>query len=324
MQAIQRAHAQPTPRVGGLAIFGALAGSLVFAPLDIAAHYKEFLLATALLFGIGLLEDLGYHVSARNRLVAAMAASLLTIVLLEVWLPRVGIPGLDTMMSHWAIGVPLTVLVTAGVTHAFNLIDGVHGLAGLAGLGAALALSQVAEQAGYATMVHLAMMVAAGILGFLLLNFPLGLIFLGDSGAYTLGFVLSWFRVSILLYSPEVSPWALVLIFFWPVADTLLAIYRRARRRAGISAPDRLHMHQMVMRALEICLVGPRRRLLANPLTTVLLAPFVMLPPVTGVLFWDDNLMAFLAVLGFGLGIFLAYGIAPSAIRRVRRRFRTG
>lgn len=323
MQAVQRTHTQLTPRVGGLAIFGTLAGSLVFAPVDIVAPYRDFVVATALLFGIGLLEDLGYHVSARNRLIAAIASSLLVIVLLEVWLPRVGIPGLDTMMSHWAVGVPLTVLVTAGVTHGFNLIDGVHGLAGLAGISAAFALSQVAEQAGYVTMVHLALMVAAGTLGFLLLNFPLGLIFLGDSGAYTLGFVLSWFGVSVLLYSPEVSPWALVLILFWPIADTLLAIYRRARRRESISAPDRLHMHQLVLRALEICVVGPRRRWLANPLTTVLLSPFVIIPPFTGVILWDDNSLAFLAVLGFCLCIFLVHSMAPAVIRRVGRRYCT-
>jgi UDP-N-acetylmuramyl pentapeptide phosphotransferase/UDP-N-acetylglucosamine-1-phosphate transferase len=169
-------------------------------------------------------------------------------------------------------------------------------------------------------MMHLAMMVAASVLGFLLLNYPRGLIFLGDAGAYTLGFVLSWFGISILLNVPEASPWALLLTMFWPVADTLLAIYRRSRRGRDTMAPDRLHVHQMVMRGLEICVLGRGRRDIANPLTTLLLAPFVMAPPVAGVLLWDQALYSFVAFVAFLLLFFGSYMMAPRVIDAYRRK----
>ena len=243
---------------------------------------------------------------------------MLVIWLLGVWLPRAGIPGLDAVMDYWVVGVPVTLLITAGISNGFNLIDGVNGLASLTAIVAAVALSYIAEAAGYTIMVHLAMMVAAATFGFFLLNYPFGLIFLGDAGAYTLGFVLSWFGISILLNAPEVSPWALLLTLFWPVADTLLAIYRRSRARADVAAPDRLHVHQMVMRSLEIGVLGRNRRRIANPLTTLVLAPFVMAPPIVGVLLWDQNLNAFLAVLAFGTLFFASYATAPRAIRSLR------
>jgi len=222
-------------------------------------------------------------------------------------------------VDHWAIGVPLTLLVTVGIANGFNLIDGVNGLTSFTAIVASVAMSFIAQQAGYTEMIHLLMMVAAGAFGFFLVNYPLGLIFLGDAGAYTLGFVLSWFGIAVLINAPAVSPWAILLTLFWPIADTLLAIYRRFRSKADVSAPDRLHVHQMVMRALEICILGRKRRRIANPLTTLVLAPLVIAPPVAGVLLWNQNQNAFLAVLVFGVLFFASYAAAPVLIRRFRR-----
>ena len=99
----------------------------------------------------------------------------------------------------------------------------------------------------------------------------------------------------------------------------LLAIYRRSRRNKDVSAPDRLHVHQMVMRALEICILGRNRRHIVNPLTTLVLLPFVIAPPIAGVLLWNQNQNAFLAVVAFGVLFFASYAAAPGLIRRFRR-----
>lgn len=316
---VQSSHTRLTPRVGGVGIFAAMSLSVFFAPISISGAYVNFFLAMTVLFSVGLAEDLGFNISPRWRMFAAMGASLLVIWLLGVWIPRIGIPGLDMLVGHWAVGIPLTLLLTAGIANGFNLIDGVNGLASMTGIVAAIALSQIAELAGYVEIGHLAMIIAAGIFGFFLMNYPLGLIFLGDAGAYTIGFVLSWFGIAILLNAPVVSPWAILLTMYWPVADTLLAIYRRSQRNVDISAPDRLHVHQMVMRALEICILGRNRRHIANPLTTLVLSPLVIAPPIAGVLLWNQNMNAFLTFLIFSMLFFASYVAAPGLIRRFRR-----
>ena len=135
---------------------------------------------------------------------------------------------------------------------------------------------------------------------------------MGDAGAYTLGFVIAWFGISLLRAIPEVSAWAVLLTVFWPVSDTMLAIYRRWRLGAGAMAPDRLHVHQLVMRMLEIRFLGKGRRHISNPLATLVLAPFVMAPPLTAVLFWDKPVWAMLAVAGFTLLFWGSYS-QPSA-----------
>jgi len=160
----------------------------------------------------------------------------------------------------------------------------------------------------------------SAVAGFFLVNFPRGKIFLGDAGAYTLGFVLAWIGIAVLNAAPSVSAWAILLTVYWPLCDTLLAMYRRSRSKRDAMAPDRLHAHQLVMRSLEILILGRGRRNLANPLTTIVLAPFVAAPPLAGVLLWNNPLLAFVFAVGF-LGLFWgSYFLAGKLTRVYRRR----
>ena len=318
--AVQSAHKRPTSRLGGFAIFIGLLASLVIVPLDVDGQYGLFLMSASCLFIVGLAEDLGFKVSPLRRLLAAMLASLLVVLLLDVWLPRADIPGLDGAIDYWIIGVPLTLLITAGIANGFNLIDGVNGLASVTAFAAAFALAVISHNAGYTVMVELATILAACILGFFLLNFPYGLIFLGDAGAYTIGFVLSWFGIAVLINVPDASAWAILLTMFWPVADTMLAIYRRLLRNVSTVAPDRLHVHQLVMRALEIYVLGRGRRHMANPMTTIVLAPFVFLPPVAGIMLWNRPELAVICFFVFLACFFALYTLAFQMFRHLKRR----
>lgn len=320
LSAVQAMHNRPTARIGGVAIFGTLLIGILFSADPLTGPFGRIILAASPLFVAGLLEDLGYQVSPRRRLIVAFIASIAAIILLGGWIPRADVPLLDTLMAHWFVGIIMTVLVTAGITNGFNLIDGVNGLASVAAISAALALAMIAAKVGYTPLSQFAILLAAGVLGFFLLNYPLGLIFLGDAGAYTLGFVLSWLGVAILLYAPDVTPWAILLTMFWPVADMLLAFYRRLRQKSEATAADRLHAHQVVMRALEICVLGRNRRNIANPLTTLLLAPFVIAPPIAAVMFWDQPDMAFRSILFCAVVFGLSYTALTNAVRRLRRK----
>lgn len=319
LRSVQAVHLNPTPRVGGIAVFAALALGSLFIPVDVSLTYTKFIIATGILFTVGLVEDLGFGVSPMKRLLAAFVASFLAILLSGIWLPRIGIPSLDWIMGYWAIGIPLTLLVTAGVANAMNLIDGVNGLAAFTAMVAATAMAAIASQAGYDAMTTWCMLLAACVFGFFVFNFPFGKIFLGDAGAYTLGFILSWFAIAILIKSPQVSPWALMLTLFWPIADTFLAIYRRFLKKSNTMSPDRLHFHQLVMRSLEIHVLGRDKRHISNPLSTVLLAPFVTAPAMIGVMFWDSNRASFFSVVCFGILFFGTYVLVIVGLKERNR-----
>jgi UDP-N-acetylmuramyl pentapeptide phosphotransferase/UDP-N-acetylglucosamine-1-phosphate transferase len=318
LTSVQSAHRVVTPRVGGIAIFAALIATTYFAPIAIQTDYAQFLLAAGVLFATGLAEDLGWHVPPKGRLFAATVACALVIVLLGAWVPRIGWSLLDPIMVNGLLGIPLTIFVVVGISNAFNLIDGVNGLAGATACVCAIALAWISDTSGYDTMVVFTVLLALSIAGFLLLNYPFGWIFLGDAGAYTLGFVLAWYGVAIVINHPEVTPWAILLTMFWPIADTLLAIYRRRLCKKPAMQPDRLHVHQLVMRCLEIGWLGRNKRNVSNPLTTFVLLPFIAAPAWLGVMLWNRPALAFGAFVGMLVLFFVSY-FAVSNMARVGR-----
>ena len=106
---------------------------------------------------------------------------------------------------------------------------------------------------------------------------------------------------------------AILLIFFWPVADTLLAIWRRWKWGNSAGRPDRLHFHQLAMRFLVIRFFGRDKRHIANPIATLILAPFISVPQILGVLFWDDFEATVFSTFSVGL-LFIALSLLLVAL----------
>ena len=296
--AIQSAHTGFVPRVGGLAIYISTLGvipllSFGFIPLsvmfDISSLEIKYLILTSVpVFFVGLAEDLGYLMSAKTRLIASAISSSLALVIFKVWIFELGIPGIDLLLKITPLAILFTIFATVGVVNAFNLIDGLNGLSGFVAISIAVTLSLIAFQIGNNQITILLILIVAAVLGFIVLNFPLGKIFLGDGGAYFLGHILVWCSLILVSEASNLSPFAILLIFFWPVADTGLAIWRRWKLGNPTDRPDRLHFHQLAMRFLEIRFFGRSKRYISNPIATLILLPLFCMPQFFGVLFWNN------------------------------------
>jgi len=296
----QSAHLDPTPRIGGVGLVAAIAVFLVFMPEGRLAFQAGLFTLTLLpVFLFGLAEDLGWPVSPRLRLMAAAVSSLLVVALLGVWITHADIPGLDRALTLAPVAIAFTLFWVTGLCHATNLVDGVNGLSSGIGAMIALGLGVSALKADDPALAVAAFAMVPAILGFFVLNWPWGLIFLGDAGAYTLGHVLGWLGIILVARNPEAAGIAVGLMFFWPVADTLFAMWRRRRAGRPTGAPDRLHFHQLVMRTLEIAFGIRHRRRLTNPLTTVVILPMAAMPVLAGVALWDRPGAALWALAGF-------------------------
>lgn len=120
----------------------------------------------------------------------------------------------------------------------------------------------------------------------------------------------------------EANAVALTLMFFWPVADTALAMHRRAARRHKIMNPDYLHMHQFVLRAIRLRTRGRLSRAQANSVSTLVLLPFIAAPVATAVLLLDRPYLAALAWVLFTVLFVASYRIGMAHVRRAARRRR--
>lgn len=326
--AIQSAHTRFVPRVGGLAVYISILGlipllSFGFIPISVvfdlsSSEVSWLILSASPIFLIGLAEDLGYPMSPKTRLITSAVSSLLTLYIFKIWILMLGVPGIDYLLTFTPFAISFTVFATVGVVNAFNLIDGLNGLSGYISISTASALGFVAFQVGNIQVAIFLMLITASVLGFLILNFPLGKIFLGDGGAYVLGHLLVWSSILLIDFSTLISPFAVLLIFFWPVADTGLAIWRRWKLGNPADRPDRLHFHQLAMRFLEIRFLGRYKRHMANPIATVVLVPLISVPQVLGVVFWDNFYMTVWCTFFVGSLFIFSYIVGINLAKKSR------
>lgn len=319
--AVQASHTTEVPRLGGIAIFlGFLAAVLASG---IRSHDLVLLGSGLIVFLAGVGEDLCGNISARRRLVASLVAAVTAIVLSGTMIARLDLGPLDPVFSALPVAaIFLTVLLSAAYTHAFNLIDGVNGLSSLVGISTALGLAWAADLHGQSAISMTALLMAAAILGFSVLNWPQGKLFLGDGGAYFIGHGLFWIAVMLAARAPLLNVPAIMLMMFWPIAEMTITIARRAILRIPLGRPDRLHIHHVVLRGIEILTSGRRIRPLANALTTVVVLPAVVLPPLLGATLTHDRetaLAVFAACLAaYGVSyVFLLWFVSRPQARRI-------
>lgn len=315
----QSSHRIPTPRIGGL-------GLIAFALIGIFWTEGEtsglilLLCASALpVFIGGFGEDTGFNVTPKMRLLLSFISAAVAGVLLGAWIARTGVPFLDSALSITLVSVMFTMLMAGGICHAINLVDGLNGLSIGLSIIMSLALAVIASFVGDTAMATTSLLLTASLAGILVFNFPFGKVFLGDAGAYTTGHLLTWIAILIMARNPQVAPFAMFLIFFWPVADMLFAIMRRIRNGKPIDQPDRMHFHQFVMRAIELTIVN--RRSLSNPLAAAMIWPLGALPVSFAILFYDSNLIAAIAWL-VCFGLFVWTYVAGIRIARYLSRAR--
>ena len=205
----QKFHALPVPRIGGLGIVaGVLAAALVLWSREASAGEQALMLLACGLPALlaGLAEDLTKKVSPSRRLLATALSAVLAIWLLDAVIRHTAIPGLDWFVS-FPIGAALaTVFAVAGVANSINIIDGFNGLASMCCVLILLCLAYVGFQVDDLLIAWLALAGVGAVLGFFVWNFPAGLIFLGDGGAYFMGFYIAEVAILLLHRNPTVSP----------------------------------------------------------------------------------------------------------------------
>lgn len=317
----QALHSRPTPRVGGAAVLMSFAVVLFLNRAQIATDLLLAMLAGLVIFVAGLKEDICRNVSPRVRLLAAMVSAAVAMALTAELVPSL-MPPLDPLFAFVLLPVVVTLIWSSGTCHALNLIDGLNGLSSSYAMVAASAIVVIAMQTGDMDIQFTGLLLCASLLGFFLLNWPFAKIFMGDAGAYAIGHALAWLGIVLMARNPQVSPLAMLLVLFWPVAETSFSILRRRLQKKAINQPDRMHFHHVVIRLLAR-LTG--RRVCdphLNPLATLVLMPFFAAPAVLGVVFWNDPAAALLALLGFTALFILSYwGVLGLLAKRKAQRW---
>lgn len=252
LSGVQKLHATPVPRIGGIGLYLGLLFAWSLAPARVNDILAPLLVAGLPALGAGLLEDTTKRVGVRARLLATMASGVLVCLFTGAALSHVDIPLIDPLLTLPPVAVLFTAFAIAGLANAINLIDGVNGLAGGILAGCSATISALAASMGDPELATTAALLAAATAGFWLVNFPFGRLFLGDGGAYFGGFALAWLAVQLPMRNPDVSPWLTLLVCAYPVIETLYSIVRRLHAHRHPGEPDAAHLHSLL---LSCCVV---------------------------------------------------------------------
>ena len=312
----RKRHGAAVPLTGGVAITGGFVCALAVS-FSAFGEFTPFFAGVLLLTLVGLLDDVG-EVSPGTKMLFQLIAALFMTSWGSNFLVNLGdLFGTNPINTrNWAI--PLTLFAALAVINAMNMLDGLDGLAGGLALLMLLFLAAFAWTVGDLNSAKILIVLGGAIGGFLVFNLPWGVrgrhrTFMGDAGSMVLGFAIAWFSVALTQRGggagvpPPVMLWVLGIVLM----DVFTVTVRRLVRRRSPMAPDRDHIHHVLLRRG----LGPRRTLLTLLGANALLGLIGMIMWRQGVpdwwIFWS-----FLAVCV----VYFAVFFLPFRFYRLRSR----
>lgn len=306
---IQKVHHNPTPRIGGVSIYLALVVTCIssFWAQQPQTQVALLCLSALPLFIIGITEDLTKRIGVLMRLLSAFIAGVSAFYLIDAQITRLDLAWLDPALGIPMVSLCFTAFAIAGVANAYNIIDGFNGLASMVAIIALTAIGIVSLWVNDRVILHAALWMIAAILGFFIWNYPKGLIFLGDGGAYLIGFWVAALSILLVARNASVSPWFALLVNAYPIIETLFSIWRR-RIHHGISPglPDAAHFHSLIYRRIIMWSkrgLGQTYEQNGHYLSNAKTSPYLWLLSSIGVvpalLWWHSTSMLMLATVAF-------------------------
>ncbi len=250
----RRIHTEPIPRLGGLAIyFGFIISVLAFGGME--RWLVGILLGSVIIVALGIIDDIK-PLPAIVKLIVQIFAALVVVYYGKVTIGFITHPNIFSRGALLQFGEVTAIVVTVfwivGVTNAVNLIDGLDGLAAGVSSIASIAIMFIALLSGTGNVVAIVALVTAAVagacMGFLPYNFNPAKIFMGDTGATFLGFILATLSIQGLLKTATVISFGLpLLVLALPIFDTGFAILRRLKNGKPIMEADRGHLHHRLI-----------------------------------------------------------------------------
>ena len=304
----QRVHFHEVSRLGGVGIaigFGVCA-VLAFPEDSSASGWVTYplilvLIAGAPVFLIGLAEDITGKMPPALRMLVAITSVFAASNLLGAVLH---LPFLFGSSLALVLSLAFTCLCVAGVTNAFNIIDGLNGLAAGIGIIAMAVFGWLAHALGDIFLMYLCWTTGMVILGFMLVNYPFGKIFLGDGGAYLIGFLGAEISILMVVRHPEVSWFFPMAVLIYPVTEVLFSIYRRKGKNRKAQHADALHLHSLVHKRMNRWREGSHRyEVLRNSISSTFFWVWNSINGLLALLVWDSTV----ALIGLCLANIIFY-----------------
>ncbi len=241
----RKVHTDPVPTLGGLAIYMSfLIGLVILQP--VSEYHLSIIVGASLMVGLGFLDDI-FDLSAKLKFIVQIAAACIVVFWGGLQVEFINLP-FGGQIEFGILSTIITIFWIVGITNAINFIDGLDGLAAGVSSIALFTITVMAVMMGHLYVATVALVLFFSVLGFLRYNFFPAKIFMGDTGALFLGFMIS---VLALLGFKNVTIVSFIIPIFIlgvPISDTLIAMVRRYINKQPMSSPDSSHLHHSLVK----------------------------------------------------------------------------
>lgn len=237
---VQKAHTLPTPRIGGLGIF--LSCMFIIQDNTIGAY---LMLSSIPAFIAGFLEDYSGKISPSQRL----AIMLLSPIMILVMLPISIITQIGGLEIGYFWGIAITLLLSLTLVNGVNFTDGQNGIASGSILVSLIGVLLITHQLNIKSLFYISIVIAFSIAVFMVYNLPKGKIFLGDGGAYFIGYVTSIILILLYQEAPQISPFIILVLSIHPIWEVAFSSLRKIFfDKISPFSSDKYHIHQLIYR----------------------------------------------------------------------------
>lgn len=246
----RRVNKVPMPTMGGLAIFLAFNFSLFFLLRNQIPNpqFYGIFFGECIIMLTGIIDDI-FELKPSQKMIGILLAALAVYWFAEVQMTTLTLPFIGIVHLGW-FSLPITLIWIAAITNAINLLDGLDGLATGVTIIALFTTGFTGLFFLPSTNIYIVIMIftlVAAEVGFLPYNFFPAHIYLGDTGALFIGFMIAVFSLSGLKNATFISVLIPVMILGVPLTDTIYAILRRLLNKQSIAHADKRHLHHRLM-----------------------------------------------------------------------------
>ena len=277
---VQDIHDMDIPRLGGFMI---LVLFFVFEILYI--KYIEYLTWVLIIIMItpAFFEDINITSSPYLRLAVMSVVSIFIVANMPL-LPQFDFGNLNFFVNHPIFQLFFFAIAIVTVVNGQNLIDGVHGLSAVQGLCVFSCILILGFHINNFFYVQASLIIILLLISFLLFNYPLGKIFLGDSGSYLIGLLASFFIINIFAENPQLPTWLAISVLFYPTFEVIFSYTRKLIAKKSPFYPDEYHLHLIIFRFFK------KSQKRSSKISNILVMPILFLLWLSQVLFFIISL----------------------------------
>jgi len=297
---VQKLHTTPTPRIGGVAIFISFFIGAYLLPSFQDEYLLLLLTSTPVFFG-GVIEDITAKITPLMRMIAIFISASIAFILFDIRIDSLGFSWTDNILVNYTvISYLFTLLIIGAAVNSINIIDGNNGLMTGYTILATLAIAYVASTLGDQLILSLSLLLTASLVPLFLINYPFGKIFIGDGGAYFIGFIMAVLGLMLVDRHEELSNWFVLLILIYPIYELFFSIVRRKFiTKVKATEPDALHLHSLIYKINISQTKVQNIQLRSNIMTSPLLWALSLVGILPAIIFRENRAMMIICVFVF-------------------------